>query len=185
MLIGLTGSFGAGKGAAVEYLKAKGFVHYSARSYIVEKLTQAGQEINRDTMIAMGNELRKVHGPGHVLEVLIDRAQASSEDAVVESLRAVAEVHTVRNAGGYILGIDADPKIRYERAFLRGSETDHVSFEEWLAQEDIENNVEDPTKQNIRGALMLSDMVLMNDSSFEALHEGIERALQDCIHRTR
>lgn len=178
MLIGLTGSFGAGKGAAVEYLKEKGFEHYSARAYIVEKLTEEGEEINRDTMIAMGNILRKVHGPDHVLTTLIARATSSKGDVVVESLRAVAEVHAVRSAGGNILGIDADPTIRYERAIMRGSETDHVSFEEWRRQEDIENNTEDPTKQNIRGALALSDAVVMNNGSFEDLHKEIDAALR-------
>ncbi|XKT75397.1 MAG: AAA family ATPase [Patescibacteria group bacterium UBA2103] len=177
MLIGLTGSFGAGKGAVVEYLKEKGFAHYSARAYIVEKLNEEGKEVNRDSMIAMGNTLREKYGPGHVLETLIERANNASENVVVESLRAVAEVHAVRAAGGFILGVDADPKVRYERAYLRGSETDNVSFEEWKQQEDIENNTEDPTKQNIQGALALSDVVVMNDGSFEDLYKQVDAAL--------
>lgn len=179
MLLGLTGSFGAGKGAAVEYLvEQKGFVHYSARAFIVSELKKRGSEINRDTMIALGNEFREKYGPGYIIESLAKEAVESGKDAVIESLRATGEVESIKALGGVVLGIDASPKVRYARAIARASETDNVSFEKWKEQEKQENNTEDPTKQNIFGALQLSDIIIFNDESFRELHIQIDEALK-------
>lgn len=178
MILGLTGSFGAGKGAVVEYLiHTKGFVHYSARAFIVMELEKRSIPINRDSMIAMGNEFREKYGPGHIIESLAKEALGKSENAVIESLRAVGEVESIKRLGGFVLGVDADPDIRYKRAMLRGSEADGVSFEKWQTQEKQENNTSDPTKQNIFGALQLSDVVIQNNGSFEELYAQIDTAL--------
>ncbi len=178
MILGLTGSFGAGKGAGVEYLKTKGFVHYSARTFIVEVLEKRGMHVDRDSMILVGNELRKEFGPSYIIVSLYKRAQENGGDAVIESLRAVGEVESIQAKGGLVLGIDAGPQIRYERAVARGSETDHVSFSKWQEQEKEENNQSDPTKQNIFGALQLSDAVVQNNDSFEEFHNKIDEVLK-------
>lgn len=179
MIIGLTGSFGAGKGAVVEYLMTqKGFMHFSARAFIVEVVEQKGLPVNRDSMILVGNELRKEFGPSYIIDSLYKRALKEGKDSVIESLRAVGEVESLQAHGGCVLGVDADPKIRYERAFARGSETDKVTFEKWREQEEEENNQSDPTKQNIFGALQLSDVVVQNDGSFEDLYTQVDKALE-------
>lgn len=179
MVLGLTGSFGAGKGAAVEYLvEQKGFVHFSARAFIVEEVLKRNLSVDRDSMIFIGNELRKEFGPAHIIDALFERAQKEHGDVVIESLRAVGEVKSIKEHGGFVLGVDADPQVRYQRAFERGSETDKVSFEKWCEQEKEENNTEDPYKQNIFGALQLSDAVVQNDGSFEELYAQIDEALE-------
>jgi dephospho-CoA kinase len=179
MIIGLTGSFGAGKGAVVEYLvEKKGFVHFSARTFIVEVVEKRGLPVNRDSMILIGNELRKEFGSAYIIESLYKRALKKGGDIVIESLRAIGEVESLQAHGGCVLGVDADPKIRYERAFARGSETDKVTFEKWCEQEEEENNQSDPTKQNIFGALQLSDVVVQNDGSFEELYTQVDKALE-------
>ena len=153
MIIGLTGSFGAGKGVVVDYLKTKGFKHYAARDFITEEINRRNLPVNRDSMIEVANELRSEHGPAYIVEELFKRAASSGRDAVIESLRAVAEVHKMKELGAVVIGVDADPEVRYRRIVSRGSETDHVSFEEWLAQEKKESNPDDPTTQDIFGAL--------------------------------
>jgi len=179
MILGLTGSFGAGKGAAVEYLiEQKGFVHFSARTFIVEVVKKKGLPVDRDSMILVGNELRKEFGPAYIIESLYKQAQETGGDVVIESLRAVGEVESLLAHGGCVLGVDADPQIRYARAFARGSETDQVTFEKWREQEEEENNQSDPTKQNIFGALQLSDAVVQNNGSFEELYVQIDEALK-------
>lgn len=178
MIVGLTGSFGAGKGVVVDYLiEQKGFKHYSARSYITREIERRGMPVDRNSMIEVANDLRAQFGPAHVVETLYAEAEKNGGDAVVESLRAVAEVRRLKELGGTVLGVDADPHIRYDRAFSRGSETDKVTFEEWLDQEQRESNPDDPTKQDIFGALKESDHLLTNNGSLEDLHAQIEQAL--------
>lgn len=180
MIIGLAGSFGAGKGEAVRYLvEQKGFTHYSARDFIFEEAKRRGLDINlgREVTIPVANDLRREHGPAYIVEQLYARAQEAGGDAVIESLRATAEVKKIQELGGAVIGIDADPAIRYERALKRGSETDHVSFEEWSDQERRETNPDDPTKQDIFGALKAADLVVMNDGTLEDLNVKIDEAL--------
>ncbi len=175
MIIGLTGSFGAGKGCVADYLvNKKDFAHFSARTFIIKELERQHLEVNRDTMTAMGNTLRAEHGPTYIFEQLVQMAKAHGSDVVVESVRAVAEARYIKEQGGIVLGVDADPQIRYERIVKRGSETDHVTFEEWKAQELAEINPDDPTKQDIFGALRESDYVIMNTGSIEELEAAID-----------
>lgn len=179
MIIGLTGSFGAGKGAVVEYLvDKKGFRHFSVRSFLIDELKRRGRATDRDAMIELANELRSKHSPSYILETLFKKAETEGGNAVIESIRAVAEAKFIKDQGGIIIGIDAEPMLRYARSRGRGSETDEVTFEEWKAQEVKETNPEDPTKQDIFGALRESDFILENNGTLPELYSKIESVLE-------
>jgi dephospho-CoA kinase len=179
MIIGLAGSFGGGKGTVVDYLTTvRGFRHYSASKFITEEIVRRGLPVNRNSMIVVANELRAEHGPTYIIDMLYERAMVAGGDAIIESLRAVAEVRRIKELGGFVIGVDADPKLRYERARTRGSEKDNVTYEEWLAQEQKEINPDDPTKQNIFGALDEADVVVQNNGTLEELHAEIDNVLK-------
>lgn len=180
MIIGITGSFGAGKGAVVDYLvSTKGFSHYSASGLITEEIASRGLPVNRDSMILVANDLRATFGPAYIIESLFERAREKGGNAVIESLRAVAEVQKIKELGGFVIGVDADSMTRYSRAFERGSVKDGVSYEKWLEQEKAESNPDDPTKQNIFGALKESDVIVMNNGSMEELFAQVETVLKN------
>ena len=179
MIIGLTGSFGAGKGEVARYLvEEKGFEHLSARQLITEEVVKRGLQVNRDTLTETANDMRAEGGPTYLYEKLIGRAQEIQGDVVVESIRAIAEAEYTKAEGGVVIGVDAEPKLRYERTVARGNETDGVSFEKWLEQERAEQNPDDETKQDIFGALDKSDIVLQNNGSLEDLHKEISDFLK-------
>ena len=73
-----------------------------------------------------------------------------------------------------LLSVDAEQKIRYERILKRGSETDHVTFEEFQAQEEKEMNNTDPTKQNVAECMKLADVQIRNDGTFEDLYQKLD-----------
>lgn len=179
MIVGLTGSFGAGKGVVSDYLvNEKGFVHFSARSFIIEELEKRRLPINRNTMTDVANDLRATHGSTYIFEQLVQMAKKYGGNAVVESVRAVAEAQYIKEQGGVVLGVDAEPEIRYQRIVKRGSDTDHVTFEEWRTQELRESNPDDPTKQDIFGALRESDHIIMNMSSLEELKASVDAFIE-------
>lgn len=178
MIIGITGSFGSGKGAVVGYLTQKlHFKHYSASGFITEEIVRRGMPVNRDSMIVVSNNMRKTHGPASIIDSLYQQASAIGGDAVIESLRTVAEVEKIKELGGTVIGVDADSKLRYERAVKRGSEKDDVTYEKFLEQERAESNPDDPTKQDIFGALRDSDFLLTNNGTLDELVEQIDRVL--------
>ena len=62
IIIGITGTLGAGKGAVVDYLLGqKGFKHFSARALFTDEIINRGLPVNRDTMTEVANELRMIH----------------------------------------------------------------------------------------------------------------------------
>ena len=63
MVIGITGTNGAGKGTVVDYLvNTRGFKHHSARELIFEEVDKQGLPRNRNSTNLVANELRKIHG---------------------------------------------------------------------------------------------------------------------------
>lgn len=179
MIIGIAGSFGSGKGAVVDYLVTnEGFKHFSASGLITDEIKRRGLPVNRDTMTVVANDLRKLHGPAYLMEEMYRLASEEGGDAVLESLRAVAEAQKVKELGGTVIGVDADSKIRYERAVKRGSEKDNVSYEKFLEQERAESNPDDPTKQDVFSVLKESDFIVTNNGTLEELHAQIDEVLK-------
>lgn len=178
MIIGITGSFGAGKGEVVQRLiAAYGFTHYSTSGFITEEVRRRGLVVDRDAMAAVANDLRREHGPSYIVDTLYARAEEAGGNVVIESLRAPAEVARIRELGGHVIGVDADTRVRYDRAYARGTEKDHVTFEYFLEQEKREQNPDDPTKQNIFEALKLSDVVIPNNGTKEELYERVDAVM--------
>ncbi len=177
-LIGITGTLSAGKGTIAEYLKAKGFVHYSAREFITREIVKRGLPVNRDSMVSVGNDLRAIHGPSHVIEAMAREAIAAGQDAVLESVRTPGEVEALKGLGGVLLAVDANQRTRYERIIKRGiPETDRLTFEEFVAQEEREMTATDPNKQNLRRCIELADIKLENNGTIEEFFTNVEQAL--------
>ncbi len=180
-IIGITGILGAGKGTVVEYLKERGFKHYSARAFFIKKLQEEGLPVDGRTAIHdMANRLRKEHGSAYVVEELVKEAQIAGDDAIVESIHTVGEVEALKRMGALLLGVDAERSLRFERILKRKSETEDngMTFERFVAEEEIEMKNEDPLKQNLSACLARADAVIRNDGTLEEFHQNIERALE-------
>ncbi len=178
-IIGITGTLGAGKGTIVDYLVTRqGFKHFSVRAYLLERIRELGMPENRDSMFALGNELRALHGPSFVVDELYERAKASGGNAVIESVRTTGEVNSLRQKGGFtLLAVDADPKIRYGRIISRNTETDRVSYPTFLENEERESVSTDPGVQNLKACIGMADFVLQNNGTLEDLYGQLEKVL--------
>jgi dephospho-CoA kinase len=178
MLIGITGTNGSGKGAVVDYLVSKkDFSHYSAKAIIHEELERRHLPHTRDTMRAVANDLRREHGPAYLIECLYGQASQDG-NAVMESVRTIGEAEFLKAKGAFILAIDADKKLRYERIVLRNDQKDiGLTFEQFAAHEEQEMASSDPWDMNVFGVMQLADASIENDSSIEELHVRIDEAL--------
>ena len=182
IILGITGTLGAGKGTVADYLKEKGFAYFSVREFLTEEILKRGMPVNRDSMVEVGNDLRKKNGPSYILDTLYARAEVEGRDAVIESIRTVGEVEELRKKGMLLLSVDADPQIRYSRVQFRKSETDHVSFEIFMEHELRESEGDDPGKQNLRHTVKLADYHVTNDGTIEDLKMQID-AILDTIRK--
>jgi len=181
IIIGITGTIGAGKGTVVDYLvKQKGFQHFSVRAYLLEEIKKRGLPENRDSMVLVGNDLRAKYTPSYIADELFKRAQASGQDCVIESIRTPGEVESLRKQGDfYLFAVDADSKIRYKRIVLRKSETDQISFETFLENEKREMDSNNPNRQNLGKCIEMADFVLNNDGNFGDLEKQIDKTINE------
>jgi dephospho-CoA kinase len=179
IIIGITGTIGAGKGTIVEYLTLnKGFTHYSVRAFLIEEIKKRGLEVNRDSMVLVANDLRKNHKPSYIIEQLYLSAERSGTNCIIESIRNRGEVDFLKSKANFILfAVDADPVIRYKRIIQRKSETDYISYEVFLENERREMTSTDPNNQNIAECIKLADYIFCNDTSVEKLHKELDNTL--------
>jgi len=179
MIIGLTGTNGAGKGTVVEFLKKKGFTHYSARDFISEEILRRGMSVSRESLISVGNQLRYLNTSSYIAEQLFEKALRQGGNAVIESLRTVGEIMALRRKGNFFLiAVDAETKLRYERIKQRNGPTDNVNFEQFMLDEQNEMFSADPTKQNLRNCIQLADVTILNNGNMDDLENDINLLLE-------
>lgn len=179
IIIGITGTLGAGKGTIVDYLtQQKNFAHFSVRQYLIGEIERLGMANNRDSMTLLANRLRAENSPSFITDELFKEALAKGEDAIIESIRTPGEIESLRAKGKfYLFAVDANPRTRYHRIVERASETDHISFETFLANEAREMNSSDPNKQNIKKCVEMADFAFDNNGDFALLHQQVEQAI--------
>jgi dephospho-CoA kinase len=98
--------------------------------------------------------------------------------AEIEKIRAAAQA-----AGDHfiLIATDADPKIRYDRAMGRKSETDRIPFEKFLEQEQREMESTDPRKHNLVACRKLARFVLKNNGTVDQFRGALEACLRDLV----
>lgn len=179
MIIGITGTLGAGKGTIVDFLLKKKFKHYSVREFLIEEILKRGLQSNRENMVLVANDLRGRFGPSCIVEELYKKAKSDDGDCVIESLRCPGEIEALKKKGDFVLfAVDADIETRYLRIFERASVSDRISFDEFVIQEQKEMNSDDPNKQNLQRCIEMADYKFKNDWTVAELHEKVERVLK-------
>lgn len=175
MIIGIAGTLGAGKGTVVEYLKEKGFVHYSTSGMFKAILESQNQTANREAYTWLGDAFRNL-GPAGPIQVQYEIAKHDTASVIIESIHDVPESEFLKKEGAIVLGIDVSLEARYERIRLRGSEKDNVSPEEF--KKIAVHEEEGGGKHNIRAVIDMSDHIIHNNGTIEELHEKVEEWLQ-------
>ena len=178
-IIWITGPQAAGKWEIVDYLvEKKWFSHYSVRWFLTTEIEKRWLSLDRDSMRDVANDLRAKYWPSYITDQLFLQAQQSGKDAIIESIRAIGEVESLKKNSDFILlAVNANQKLRFERAIARKSASDFVSFEKFQEQERLESENSDPTKQNINACIKLADFIVNNDWNIENLHKQLDEII--------
>lgn len=177
-LIGLTGLNASGKGTAAEYLKQNGFAYYSLSDIVRDYASEKGLDHSRENLIICGNELRAKFGPSVLAQKILEKIGTTGiNKAVVDSIRNIHEIETLREVPGFLLiGINAPAEIRFERSKKRGRIGFETDLQDFIDIEQKENS-EDPNKQQLFKCLEASDIIINNNGSISELENRLEKEL--------
>ena len=178
MIIGLTGKNGAGKGEVARFLTESGYEYHSLSDILREELASRGQAVTREVLIGIGNELRANYGAGVLAERTLEKLGLEAH-AVVDSIRNPFEVEALRRRKTfYLLSVDADPKIRFERAKIRNREGEATTYEGFLEMEAREAQTSDPTTQQLNRTAEMADAVVYNNGTVDELRDQVRQVVQ-------
>lgn len=181
IVIGITGTIGAGKGTIVKYLvNKKGFKHFSVRNYLLQMLKKQCVFPDRNAMVNLANELRMKFGNAYIIQKLYEEVIKQNDNAVIESIRHPDEVNFLKKncSNFYLFSVDASQIIRYNRILQRQSSTDFISFERFVEEDKREFYGGPDASQNIEACMRLSDFHFINDDTIDKLYEQVENSLK-------
>ncbi len=177
MIIGLTGKNGSGKGEAANFLRERGFHYYSLSDALREEAGKRGQPLVRETLVALGNELREKEGPGCLAERIYAKLDPEKH-YIIDSIRHPAEVQVFRRRTNFtFLKVNAPERLRFERMKQRGRENDPETWEDFQALEAKESKSETKTDQQLDQTLALADVQVDNNGPLKELHDKLKQLL--------
>jgi dephospho-CoA kinase len=186
IIVGITGTSGAGKSTVAHHLRDYGFAYYGVRDFISVEVEKRGLIVSRDTTVAVGNELREKYGHDYIMRSLYERAQKEGVDVVIESVRALGELRYLRTQNNFVLiSVDAPHDLRYRRVHQRRSSHDRISFDEFLQHEQREEFSLNPGRQSLRDVMAEADFFLTNDRDEKALRVAVNDTVAQIHNRIK
>lgn len=187
-LIGISGTNGAGKDTVAKMLADDhGWLFISGSDLLRDELKKSNTAIERKNLRILSAQLRREHGLG----VLIDKAvklfepkKDNFKGLVISSLRNPGEADRVHALGGFVVWVDAEPKVRYQRVATRKrSAEDQKSFRQFLAEEQDELHYSgDAATLSLAGVKEKADIFIDNQTNdIEVFKKDAAKALRSIM----
>ena len=183
MIVGVSGSFGSGKGMLGKYLTNKyGFIDVNTGDIVREIAQEQRGSIERPVLQEVANELRHKYGGGVLVERAIDRYHNSIRayaGVAVTGLRSLGEVKAIKAMGGKVVFIDAPLDVRYNRMVERQRDAEaQISLEEFREREESElsSGLSD-ADFNLAQIEKIADITIINGGTPEDFYTAVDKAL--------
>jgi len=175
-LYGVAGTNGSGKDSLMELLIDRGFLCFNTSDNLREISQAVFNSIDRGGNDAplgrVGNAFRTVY-PGGMVELGLLKwlvgvdvlpEELRPRGLVIGSIRGTGEAQRLREFGGKLIVIDADPRVRFNRLQGRGRDDDNINFEQFLEKEagDMAVGETDPTKFGMAAVMDMADIRIEN-----------------------
>jgi len=184
MILGLTGTLGAGKAWTSNYIKQHyDFILISLSDFIRDELRKKGIEDDMNSLFKMGNELRARYGAGCLAEKALEfKKKNKIKNLIVRSVRHPKEVEILRSSGEkfHLIKVDGPLELRWERYNSHVSEEGQLSLEEFIR---FENSQMEGSKyhQQLRKCMEMADGTIFNDGNLRSLAGQIEEEIYQFI----
>ncbi len=178
LVIGLIGLPGSGKTTIANYLSQKDFFSVKLSGFLEEEAKKKFGVVNRQNLQDVGNEFRKKYGPSVLAQWAYEKSK-DKEKVVIDGIRNLAEIKFLSKQNNFfLLGIKAEPKIRYQRLLKIKSK----AVPEWkeFLRLDARDNGRGQTKAGLQvnKCLEQADLVIVHNSQDpKKLYEKIEELL--------
>ncbi|OGL36507.1 hypothetical protein A3E49_02005 [Candidatus Saccharibacteria bacterium RIFCSPHIGHO2_12_FULL_49_19] len=187
-LIGISGTNGSGKDTVGDMLAERhNWLFVSVSDFLREEARRRNLPIERKHLSSISAEWRRKHGHGVLTEraARLFKEKATKHDGLaVVPMRHPGEAAKVKELGGIIVWVDADPKVRYKRVTGRGRSTEDVkTYEQFLAEEEAEmHHSGDEATLSMSKVKEMADISLVNNGDdIEAFKNEAEKALESVI----
>lgn len=182
-LIGLAGTNGSGKDTAGAIIAQKyNLLFVSVSELLRDECRKRGLPVERQNLRTISAEWRREFGLGVLVDKAIEAFKCSDKkyDGVVASpMRNVGEAQHVKDLGGTLVWVDADPILRYERirSAHRGRDgEDNKTYEEFLEEESDEMYQQgDEATLNLSGVKAIADVTILNETNLIDLEKTIDK----------
>ena len=177
MLVGITGTKGAGKGELSKLLQERGFELFSMGDLVRKEAKERGIELTKENLQKLGMLLSKEEGQNFVVRRIISKVE-KDKNYVIEGFRFVEDIIPFKKRKDFsLIGITATLEVRWKRVESRKRADDNiVSFEEFKKYDAIENT--SIKGQNVMECLKMADFRIVNDGSLEELDEKLTSILE-------
>lgn len=184
-IIGITGTFGSGcTFIAKRYFESKGYKHISLSKYLKEQYSETEPPTRKDLQ-DLGNKLRQVNGNDWLAKQAIQtikseaKGDAANEKYVIDSIRNTAEIIALRTEYGdfFLLGVNADPDIRWERV------RDVYSNDPRLFEQDEKRDKEEDVDygQQVTKCFERADYIIINNDDITENNDADKLMGQDVL----
>lgn len=179
MIIGLSGTLSSGKDTVAGYLEEnEGFQHISLSQILRELAREKGVEINLENLTKLGNSILADYGPAY----LVKRAEKKvnfAKDLVISSIRQPNEIEYLRTKEDFFMVfVDADSKIRFERSVKRDRKGDSKTLEKFIAIEKKEIDGKSGA-MDLNYCKAHADYVLLNNGTMEDFKQKIKKTIEE------
>lgn len=183
-LIGVAGTNGSGKDTVAHMLAERhNYLFISVSDLLRDEARKRGLPIEREVLRTISAEWRRKFGLGVLVDKAVEQYKSSTQQyagLVAVPMRNTGEAQHLKDLGGTLVWVDADPEVRYARISSRQrTAEDNKTFEEFLAEEKAEmQRSGDEATLNVAEVKPLSDIFLMNNGDdMEAFKDEAEKAL--------
>jgi len=143
-----------------------------------EELDKIGVEKTRQNIISMGDEIRSKEGVGGLAKRIIKKIE-QGKNYVIGSIRHPGEVEELRKTGRFFLvAIQADPKIRFERVKSRNREKDPRTFEEFMKVDRHDADSKNEFSLQTAKCMEMADFVVTNEAGVKEFEKQLEALLE-------